>query len=346
MAKIRKRGSSYMLDFYQRGVRRRVIFGSKLEAQTALRVIERSQVASSLGVTVDSSCQRVLVSDAIYEFMENRSDRAAFKREQAVFEQLYGFLSNEVDYVHQITGGHLQAFQAIRSKTVSPGTVVRDFVTINTFINYCLRKRLIRIDQNPMRDVELPRVSSKARMTWTDEQVDLVLECLPKWASSVVKFFALTGARNIEVQRLTWGDINWQDREASVLSWKNAKSGRRVIPLPDQALTLLKALLGTNGHKKKTDPVFVNDNGNQFSVNHLCKVFRDTRRELGLPEDLQLYGLRHTFASKLCRENVNTFVIKGLMGHSQIKTTERYVHLQRDQLLAASEKIQRKLQTA
>ena len=44
-------------------------------------------------------------------------------------------------------------------------------------------------------------------------------------------------------------------------------------------------------------------------------------------EDFRFHDLRHTCASYLARENVSAMKIKEILGHSSLKSTERYVHL-------------------
>jgi len=51
-------------------------------------------------------------------------------------------------------------------------------------------------------------------------------------------------------------------------------------------------------------------------------------------ENLYFHDLRHTFATRLVRRGVYLIIVKQLMGHASIVTTQRYLHSQ------ASEKLQ------
>jgi site-specific recombinase XerD len=53
-----------------------------------------------------------------------------------------------------------------------------------------------------------------------------------------------------------------------------------------------------------------------------------------------LHTLRRTFASWLANVGVNPFHLKELMGHSDLKLTERYSHLSESALKEAAAKIQ------
>lgn len=347
MAKIRQEGDHYVLDFREGGYRQRIRYSTKTAAKAALDLFEQKKMSQRLGLIPEFFPDSMELKEAIYLYAQGRENIVSFGREKSCFERLYDFLQDhEVTRLGEVKTHHLVSFQQKRLGEVSASTVVRDFVTYRAFFNKCVSMKLISIQDNPMLGVERPQVVEAVRSTWTDEQVDMVLEALPQWARDITAFFVMTGVRNIEAARLNWCDVSFKDKQATVMSWKNARSGRRRVPLPSGAIDLLTDIYRrakADGHFRSLDPVFRNAQGKRFVVDHHCKVFAKVRAELGLPKDLQLYGIRHTFASKLSENNVSNFTIKGLMGHSQIRTTERYVHTKDIQLVEASEMVQRRL---
>ncbi|WIJ24030.1 tyrosine-type recombinase/integrase [Devosia sp. RR2S18] len=50
------------------------------------------------------------------------------------------------------------------------------------------------------------------------------------------------------------------------------------------------------------------------------------RKRAGLP-DVRLHDLRHSFASFLVNTGVSIYVVQDLLGHTQLRTTQRYAHL-------------------
>ena len=59
------------------------------------------------------------------------------------------------------------------------------------------------------------------------------------------------------------------------------------------------------------------------------------RVRAGMP-DLRLHDLRHSFASLLINSGRTLFEVQHILGHAQVKTTQRYAHLSQDTLLAAA----------
>jgi site-specific recombinase XerD len=63
------------------------------------------------------------------------------------------------------------------------------------------------------------------------------------------------------------------------------------------------------------------------------------RKRAGLGPDARLYDLRHTFASVGAGGGLSLPIIGRLLGHTQVRTTQRYAHLADDPLREAAAKI-------
>jgi len=64
------------------------------------------------------------------------------------------------------------------------------------------------------------------------------------------------------------------------------------------------------------------------------------RNAAGLP-DVKCHSLRHSYASFLVNAGRTLYEVQHLLGHTQIKTTQRYSHLTKDTLLDASNAVTR-----
>jgi integrase len=59
------------------------------------------------------------------------------------------------------------------------------------------------------------------------------------------------------------------------------------------------------------------------------------RTAAGLPE-VRVHDLRHSFASFLINAGRSLYEVQKILGHTQIRTTQRYAHLSQETLLDAA----------
>lgn len=150
-------------------------------------------------------------------------------------------------------------------------------------------------------------------------------------AASAIKLLLFTGARRNEVTHSKWDFVNWEKRTLLV---PRAKSGRpRSIQLNSAALELLRSLPRTENNPY----IFPSPATGRPSPSLHFPWWR-IREKAGLL-DVRLHDLRHSFASFLVNQGVSLYVVQGLLGHTQARTTQRYAHLANDTLADAAEVI-------
>lgn len=150
-------------------------------------------------------------------------------------------------------------------------------------------------------------------------------------SADAVRLLLYTGARVGEVLSMKWGNI---DVERGVWSKPAAATKQKRdhhVPLTEEALTLLKARRkATNG--EWVFPARYSPTGHLTTI----RVFwKQVCKRTGIP-DCHIHDLRHTFASLAASQGVPLQVVGGLLGHSDHKTTNRYLHLYDDPLRAGT----------
>jgi integrase len=148
-------------------------------------------------------------------------------------------------------------------------------------------------------------------------------------AAAAIKLLLFTGARRNEITYAKWEFVNWEKRTLLV---PRAKSGKpRTIHLNSAALELLRSIPRLENNLY----IFPSPITGRPSPSMHFPWFR-IRERAGLL-DLRLHDLRHSFASFLVNQGVSLYVVQGLLGHTQARTTQRYAHLANDTLSDAAE---------
>jgi integrase len=141
----------------------------------------------------------------------------------------------------------------------------------------------------------------------------------------------LTGARKSEVL-----DAKWQDFDLLRRIWRipTPKAGKaRHVPLSDGVISLLGAV----PRDKKCDWTFANPNTDKPYVNIFWSW--DLARNKADLADVRIHDLRHSTASFLVNAGRTLYEVQHILGHTQVKTTQRYAHLSHDTLLDATNSI-------
>ena len=141
-----------------------------------------------------------------------------------------------------------------------------------------------------------------------------------------------TGVRPTELFLLRWSVIDWQARTLTVEWWTSKGRKTRRLALNHDALSTIKTWRKQSAKTKDGDLIFPAKREQPYTAapSSWDTIVTDARLA-----NFRWYDLRHTFASKLVQRGINLYVVKDLMGHASIKSTERYAHLAPSQGRAA-----------
>lgn len=140
-----------------------------------------------------------------------------------------------------------------------------------------------------------------------------------------------TGCRSGELMKLQWENVHLNDKYMTVRNSmsKNKKTIHK--PLNHKALQAFEKL-SNNSHW-----VFYNPNTGKNIVS-FRRGFELAVQRSGIGK-VRIHDLRHTFASFLVREGVPIYHVSQLLGHSDVRITQRYAHLSPNSLASVLDKL-------
>jgi integrase len=137
--------------------------------------------------------------------------------------------------------------------------------------------------------------------------------------------------RKSEALTATWRNIEL-DAGVMRIDATRAKGKRsRVLPLNDSA----KWVIGQLKSKGTSEFLFPSPaSGRPFST--ISRVWYRIRKVAGIPENVRLHDLRHSWLSLLARRGCSQVQLQHLAGHADYRTTLRYIHWSENDLCVAS----------
>ena len=221
-----------------------------------------------------------------------------------------------------------------------------NYVSENLFTKIKLPK--MQIDKPKIINAEeLEIILSQQKMETSDVQNDSGKKCdiIPDSLKDIYRFAFHTGMRAGEFLNLTWRNINLKDRIIKVGDDKFKTKGRKIryIPINDDVFRIIQSRIlkvtrldGYLFDKRNGNSQFSKVRKDQrYSVDYISKKFKRAVRAAGLDDKIHLHTLRHSFASSLVNSGVDLYVVKELLGHSSINTTQIYSHLNMESLRTA-----------
>jgi integrase len=117
-----------------------------------------------------------------------------------------------------------------------------------------------------------------------------------------------------------WARITDVDRVITLKEHKTGQTWR--VPIGRKLGELLDQAIGT----RTIGPVFLSPSDRAWQAANFIQTYSRLRVNAGLPKDLVLYLARHECGTKICTEKRTEYTHR-VLGHTNITTAQRYVHL-------------------
>ena len=139
------------------------------------------------------------------------------------------------------------------------------------------------------------------------------------------------GLRVSEIVNLKLSDIDGQRMQIFVTLAKGKKD--RYVNLSPVLLDILRSYIRESKPRPSVYLFESEQTNTAYPIRTVQQIFSNAKYKAGISKEVGIHSLRHSFATHLLDKGTDIKYIKDLLGHFSIKTTERYLHVSKKQLV-------------
>jgi integrase/recombinase XerC len=221
-------------------------------------------------------------------------------------------------------------------------SIARKLAAIRSFLRFLCRQNYV--SQNFAASVRTPKLPQRLVNVLQQEEMELLLDApvedsaVDQRNHALFELLYATGMRVGEISRLFVREVDVGSRVLRVIGKGNKE---RTVVFGDQAANALRSYLSfrpglVSGH----DPgyLFLNLQGRRLSETRIRQILRQQIQQLAIQKKVSPHTFRHSFATHLLQSGADLRMIQELLGHSSLSTTQKYAHLNMEQLLRTYQK--------
>ena len=224
------------------------------------------------------------------------------------------------------------------SKRVNAKTQGRIISTLKTFFNFLVLEKLI--SDSPIENIDYPKIDSKIPLVLSTDEIDKIISSAfsKKYGlrnQAIIEIMYSCGLRVSELTEMKISNIFFDESLIKILGKGNKE---RFIPLSSIAKKLLYNYIKYNRKKlsydkQSVDIVFLNNRGKKLTRVMVYNIINDAALEAKINKKISPHSLRHSFATHLIENGADIISIQKMMGHENVVTTEKYLHVNKKHLV-------------
>lgn len=228
--------------------------------------------------------------------------------------------------IEKITTRDVERYKAEALKKVSPKTVNNRLAVFGK----CVRTAYEWLELSGIPpNIQMLKCPPAKTELLSQEECELLFANMEGVVREMLLMALRTGMRQGEIRALQWSSIDWRNRIITVRHNLNdrthllesPKNNReRPVPMDSDVYEILFR------RKKATGFVFLDVDGKPFDSQRILRRLHKVREKVGLRK-FGWHAFRHTVGTLAMDNGANLHDTQHLLGHSDIKTTMRYVHV-------------------
>ena len=219
--------------------------------------------------------------------------------------------------------------------TLSQNSAVSYFNKVKAALKQAYKDGILQTDLNAK--ISPIKAAETRREYLTIEELNKLVKtpCNDVLLKRAALFSALTGLRFSDIQKMTWGELEYINGQGYFLNFNQKKTkGVEVLPISEQAYSFTE---GTENPKDmpQDKPVF---EGLKYSAYHNKHLFQWIGAA-GITKDITFHCFRHTFATLQLFSGTDIYTVSKMLGHKDLKTTQVYAKIVDEAKRTAANKI-------
>jgi len=249
--------------------------------------------------------------------------------------------------LQNVSSRHAESFIASRlASDLEPATVNKDIRTLKRLFNLAIEPRGYLLEgTNPFRHIKPRKKAEKPKRYVSPTEYQALIDVATNsWWRALLAVAYGAGLRRGEMLNLVWSDVDFEGHQIAVApkrptdglwAWEPKDHECRLIPVPDQVMDVLAKLQADSEKgcpyvflpKWRWQHILRRRGKGQWAedgtlVNNIKRTFDGLLKKAGVPHST-LHDLRRSCITNWARE-LPAHVVQKLAGHSDIKTTQKY----------------------
>ena len=230
------------------------------------------------------------------------------------------------------------------SKEIKPSSQARIISGIKRFFDFLILENVL--NENPLENIETPKIGSKLPTTLTVKEIDKLIDSIDIKSKNKIRNKAIIeilyscGLRVSELITLKVSDLYFNE---SIIKVTGKGNKERFVPISKGAINYIEKYLNEirifqKIKKGSEDTLFLNERGSGLSRVMIYIILNDLKIKAEINKKIGPHTLRHSFATHLLENGADLITIQNMLGHENIVTTERYLHVNRKHLVESISK--------
>ena len=198
-------------------------------------------------------------------------------------------------------------------------------------------------EKNPATLVEKPKESAHLPRVISEDEVDELLSSFPSsdpLSQRDYTLFELIYSSGMRISEAVALDVSSYRRDESTIAVIGKRDKERLVFIGEIASAALDRYLEDVRPQllkdEKEKAMFLNRRGGRLTRQAAHKRFHEAVGKLGI--DATVHTLRHSFATHMIEHGADIRSVQEMLGHSDVRTTQIYTHLDTSSILAFFDK--------